>query len=194
MDFLHQRNYFEHYNPELLDHIMNRVIPYIGQFERYSETLHYKRIIEILFEDQFTEQDIYFTMGVYLSSLKEDIEEDMEIIRGIFRQFYERVDQILNIINVVFPITLPNFDHLENVKNTVIKEELDKLQIVSFSELKTDEKECSICLDTFEPDSKIRLIDCKHVFHSDCLDTWLLQHDYKCPHCREKIANYKSDI
>ena len=186
MDFLYQQNYFEHYNPELLDHIMNRVIPYIGQFERYSETLHYKRIIEILFEEQFTEQDIYFTIGVYLSSLKEDIEEDMEIIRGIFRQFY----QILNIINVVFP----NFDHLENVKNTVIKEELDKLQIVYFSELKTDEKECSICLDTFEPDSKIRLIDCKHVFHSDCLDIWLLQHDYKCPHCREKIANYKSDI
>ena len=87
-----------------------------------------------------------------------------------------------------------NLENLENVKNIVIQEELDKIQISEFSDIKTDEKQCSICLDDFEPSSKIRLINCKHLFHSECLDTWLLQHDYKCPHCREKVAEYKSQI
>jgi hypothetical protein len=192
-EFLNQRDYFDYYNQDLLDFITNYIIPYNSQFERRSEYLYYKRILEMLFQEDFLKEDIYYTMGVYLSMVKDDIEEDMNIIRQLFNEV-NAMRYIYDNVIIIIQNPAENLDNLENVKNIVIKEELDKIQIVSFSELKTDEKECSICLDEFEPSSKIRIINCKHVFHSECLDTWLLQHDYKCPHCREKVAEYKSDL
>ena len=193
MDFLNRTEYFDYYNQDLLDFITDYIIPYTSQFERRTEYIYYKRILEMLFQENFLNEDIYYTMGVYLSMVKEDIEEDMNIIRQLFNE--------VNVMrhNVFIDIIIiqnhdENLENLENVKNIVIQEELDKIQISEFSDIKTDEKQCSICLDDFEPSSKIRLINCKHLFHSECLDTWLLQHDYKCPHCREKVAEYKSQI
>ena len=193
MDFLNRTEYFDYYNQDLLDFITDYIIPYTSQFERRTEYIYYKRILEMLFQENFLNEDIYYTMGVYLSMVKEDIEEDMNIIRQLFNE--------VNVMrhNVFIDIIIiqnhdENLENLENVKNIVIQEELDKIQISEFSDIKTDEKQCSICLDDFEPSSKIRLINCKHLFHSECLDTWLLQHDYKCPHCRKKVAEYKSQI
>ena len=151
----------------------------------------------MLFQENFLNEDIYYTMGVYLSMVKEDIEEDMNIIRQLFNEvnvMRHIYDNVFNDNVFIDIIIIQNHENLENVKNIVIQEELDKIQISEFSDIKTDEKQCSICLDDFEPSSKIRLINCKHLFHSECLDTWLLQHDYKCPHCREKVAEYKSQI
>lgn len=201
MEFLNRTEYFDYYNQDLLDFIINFIIPYTSQFERRTEYLYYKRILEMLFQENFLNEDIYYTMGVYLSMVKEDIEEDMNIIRQLFneinvmRHIYDNVfnDNVFIDI-IVIQNHDENMENLENVKNIVIQEELDKIQISEFSDIKTDEKQCSICLDDFEPSSKIRLINCKHLFHSECLDTWLLQHDYKCPHCREKVAEYKSQI
>lgn len=201
MEFLNRTEYFDYYNQDLLDFITDYIIPYTSQFERRTEYIYYKRILEMLFQENFLNEDIYYTMGVYLSMVKEDIEEDMNIIRQLFNEvnvMRHIYDNIFN-DNVFIDIIIiqnhdENLENLENVKNIVIQEELDKIQISEFSDIKTDEKQCSICLDDFEPSSKIRLINCKHLFHSECLDTWLLQHDYKCPHCREKVAEYKSQI
>lgn len=196
MEFLNRTEYFDYYNQDLLDFITDYIIPYTSQFERRTEYIYYKRILEMLFQENFLNEDIYYTMGVYLSMVKEDIEEDMNIIRQLFnevnvmRHIYDNV--FIDIIIIQNPEE--NMENLENVKNIVIQEELYKIQISEFSDIKTDEKQCSICLDDFEPSNKIRLINCKHLFHSECLDTWLLQHDYKCPHCREKVAEYKSQI
>ena len=193
MDFLNRTEYFDYYNQDLLDFITDYIIPYTSQFERRTEYIYYKRILEMLFQENFLNEDIYYTMGVYLSMVKEDIEEDMNIIRQLFNEFnVMRHNVFIDII--IIQNHDENLENLENVKNIVIQEELDKIQISEFSDIKTDEKQCSICLDDFEPSSKIRLINCKHLFHSECLDTWLLQHDYKCPHCREKVAEYKSQI
>lgn len=197
MDFLNRTEYFDYYNQDLLDFITDYIIPYTSQFERRTEYIYYKRILEMLFQENFLNEDIYYTMGVYLSMVKEDIEEDMNIIRQLFNEvnvMRHIYDNVFNDNVFIDIIIIQNHENLENVKNIVIQEELDKIQISEFSDIKTDEKQCSICLDDFEPSSKIRLINCKHLFHSECLDTWLLQHDYKCPHCREKVAEYKSQI
>ena len=188
LDFLNNTNYFLYYNHNLVDVITNSIIPYNSQFERYDENLYYKRMIEILLEADYTFEEIYYGMAIYLLSIKEDIEEDMNIIRTIIRIQLNILNNLNNFMNLLI------INELEDVRLTITQEELDKIPLLDFSEIKTDEKICSICLDEFDKDSKIRKIDCTHLFHSECIDKWLLENNYKCPICRKSIAKHHANI
>jgi hypothetical protein len=82
---------------------------------------------------------------------------------------------------------------MQDFKRIVPEEELAKLQVVAFSDLQTDEKNCSICLDEFLAESQLYAIPCKHLFHKECLADWVAE-NYKCPVCRGEIAKYKVDF
>ncbi|PKU66706.1 RING-H2 finger protein ATL16-like [Dendrobium catenatum] len=48
--------------------------------------------------------------------------------------------------------------------------------------------ECSVCLNEFQEEERIRMLpNCFHVFHIDCIDTWLQTHK-NCPICRSEIT------
>eukprot|EP01135_Chromosphaera_perkinsii_P006261 Nk52_evm3s478 gene=Nk52_evmTU3s478 len=52
-----------------------------------------------------------------------------------------------------------------------------------------DEEEkdfCGICLSTYLQNDRQRFLPCKHYFHSDCVDQWLLT-DKSCPICKRDI-------
>lgn len=47
---------------------------------------------------------------------------------------------------------------------------------------------CSICLESMELDEEVReLITCTHVFHRECLDTWVNDGHVTCPLCRSML-------
>jgi hypothetical protein len=83
--------------------------------------------------------------------------------------------------------------NLEDVPITLDKEAIEKLPIFKYGEikdkLKDEEKcnnftQCSICLENYVDESKVRVLLCKHVYHKDCIDTWLSEHNVTCPLCR----------
>lgn len=46
---------------------------------------------------------------------------------------------------------------------------------------------CSICLESFkETVDLVRVLSCCHVFHSVCIDSWLISHS-RCPLCRQHV-------
>ena len=47
---------------------------------------------------------------------------------------------------------------------------------------------CVICLSKFKDNDDIRLLKCKHNFHTECIDKWLKDYNYKCPICREETG------
>ncbi|KAH9386285.1 uncharacterized protein NEMAJ01_1181 [Nematocida major] len=54
------------------------------------------------------------------------------------------------------------------------------------AELEASSKECMICLEAFEPDSVCRMLPCKHFYHKQCIDTWLVKYVNRCPYCQAR--------
>lgn len=47
---------------------------------------------------------------------------------------------------------------------------------------------CPICLDDFVPGSSVvRELPCAHIFHPDCVDTFLMQNSSLCPLCKKSV-------
>lgn len=47
--------------------------------------------------------------------------------------------------------------------------------------------DCAVCLCEFQSDDRLRLLpSCRHAFHTECIDTWLVSHS-TCPLCRRGL-------
>lgn len=47
---------------------------------------------------------------------------------------------------------------------------------------------CPICIDDFEPNvTQVRQLPCQHIFHPDCIDTFLLRNSSLCPMCKQSV-------
>ncbi|KAJ1926953.1 hypothetical protein IWQ60_003353 [Tieghemiomyces parasiticus] len=53
-----------------------------------------------------------------------------------------------------------------------------------------DQDGCVICLDPFKSKSQTRRLPCKHIFHLDCIDEWLVRKMSVCPLCKFDCAAY----
>ena len=48
--------------------------------------------------------------------------------------------------------------------------------------------ECAVCLGAFDAAELLRVLPgCRHAFHAECVDTWLLAHS-TCPVCRRRVG------
>ncbi|GAA0176874.1 hypothetical protein LIER_42113 [Lithospermum erythrorhizon] len=82
---------------------------------------------------------------------------------------------------------LPSFRYKENIITTNNKEERMKGDF-------GNSKECAVCLENLEVGDKCRLLPiCKHSFHADCVDVWLLK-SIRCPICRSSAENSNREL
>lgn len=44
---------------------------------------------------------------------------------------------------------------------------------------------CVICSIEYLNDSNLRILPCRHTFHKECIDKWLLNYSNKCPICKQ---------
>ncbi|KAG6513608.1 hypothetical protein ZIOFF_023940 [Zingiber officinale] len=57
-----------------------------------------------------------------------------------------------------------------------------------YRQLSVGAAECAVCLSELQEQERIRLLpSCLHVFHIDCIDTWL-QFNANCPLCRASVT------
>lgn len=52
---------------------------------------------------------------------------------------------------------------------------------------------CAICICTLDDNDEVRLLTCGHIFHSECIDPWLLRRQACCPMCKESYYKPKPE-
>ncbi|PIN09423.1 Ubiquitin--protein ligase [Handroanthus impetiginosus] len=69
---------------------------------------------------------------------------------------------------------------------------IDAMPTIKISQrhLNTD-AHCPVCKEKFELGSKARLMPCDHIYHSDCIVPWLVEHN-SCPVCRVELPSQGS--
>ncbi len=57
---------------------------------------------------------------------------------------------------------------------------------LSYGELKVENKDtlCSICMEDYVDNSRVKQLACKHYFHTKCINDWLNEGSFNCPICR----------
>ncbi len=100
----------------------------------------------------------------------------------------------LNINPDIIEVTLYNNGHrvASNMEDVQIYPSLRTLRESStvnmYSNLETEFESCTICRDSFDENSIVRKLYCNHIFHLNCIDTWL-ESNIKCPVCRTDLRD-----
>lgn len=76
----------------------------------------------------------------------------------------------------------------DNYKH-VLADDADILKSVPYSTVETEETECSIMKEPFEPDTMVVQLPCKHVFCHEAIKHWLETESATCPVCRHKLPS-----
>ncbi|KAJ3790225.1 hypothetical protein GGU10DRAFT_341420 [Lentinula aff. detonsa] len=88
---------------------------------------------------------------------------------------------------------------------TVSKEQLEKssLEVINGGQIQEWVKagkvrsncveQCLICLEEYNSQDSVRVMECKHAFHMNCVDRWLLEGRNSCPACRGKGVSEESE-
>lgn len=72
--------------------------------------------------------------------------------------------------------------YVENIDNKSI---IDKINTFNCDNNKCEN--CTICMDTINNNEQCKKLICGHIFHSNCIDTWL-NRVLECPVCRKTIT------
>jgi len=80
-------------------------------------------------------------------------------------------------------------------KRSISKTDLEKLPCYDYvaKENGSNPLDCAICLENFTIGDKCRLLPiCKHIFHAQCVDKWLLKTPI-CPICRSRVCSHSAN-
>jgi len=63
-----------------------------------------------------------------------------------------------------------------------------EVESYNYSEIKDkiDDKDCCICLNDFDDECEVSILNCNHVLHKDCMIEWG-KYKQSCPVCREEV-------
>lgn len=83
--------------------------------------------------------------------------------------------------------------HVDSLTQRTWKNEMNEKVIATQSSEKAGgtsygQTSCSICLEDYEHDqTQVRELPCRHIFHPDCIDPFLLKRSSLCPLCKQSV-------
>ena len=100
---------------------------------------------------------------------------------------------LVSVINnlVSNPISI-NGQSLQNVVVSMDDKDIDKLNSVKLES--NLDSNCSICMGQMENGEMVTNLVCSHTFHTDCIQPYLKEYNYKCPICRTELGKAKYSL
>jgi hypothetical protein len=92
-----------------------------------------------------------------------------------------------NILDLLNNIITTNLQPMQDIVVTTNEESLNKIDTLKIT--KDMVEKCSICLVDMEENDEYLNIECKHIYHKDCLTTYLKNYNHNCPVCRKDIGD-----
>ena len=87
-------------------------------------------------------------------------------------------------------------EQLYNPNHGMSRERLARVEEIVFHKNENckagEEEKCSICISEFENEEKIKRLPCGHLFHGNCINTWLVQNSL-CPICKTNVSDQLGD-
>lgn len=54
------------------------------------------------------------------------------------------------------------------------KEDIDRVPFVAITEEQVQKNlQCTVCMEDFKTNEKVRVLDCSHCYHNECIVPWL---------------------
>jgi hypothetical protein len=123
----------------------------------------------------------------YLSSLNRRINNNNNA-NNIFRNFHSRRhgNNIFNQFENMFEEMLNNGPHPRPTDKELFNE-FPETKIEDVNKLDPEKKNCVICLEDFKSGEKATLLPCVHLFHKNCIKSWLKSKNM-CPICKFELT------
>jgi hypothetical protein len=94
------------------------------------------------------------------------------------------IGPIGNLFNLLFN------NQPEEYEDVVVTTDINSLNNLPICKITNDMQIiCSICQEEMNENEEYINIECKHIFHRDCLSTYLTNYNHICPTCRKEIGN-----
>ncbi|KAK8791958.1 hypothetical protein WA158_005335 [Blastocystis sp. Blastoise] len=125
----------------------------------------------------FTATETLSSLGVYFAII-------ILSIYCLFSVYYELYGTLSHAKKQYNHLSKKEIEYFNIYKYGIYKKLLKKQCLLTNEKLVLSPL-CSICLNKYKLSDTIRLLYCHHIFHKDCIDTWLLIHN-TCPICRKE--------
>ncbi|KAG5449979.1 E3 ubiquitin-protein ligase rnf167 [Clonorchis sinensis] len=73
------------------------------------------------------------------------------------------------------------------LRRCLTSRQLKRLPSTKFIKGQTPDGKCVICLEDYEDGDRLRTLPCEHVYHTRCIDPWLLKGRRVCPICKRPV-------
>ncbi|GLJ55439.1 hypothetical protein SUGI_1190390 [Cryptomeria japonica] len=89
----------------------------------------------------------------------------------------------------------PSAISISSIPACKIRDSLPLSTMASLADGFCEDVMCAVCLSSIHKDEKIwRLINCRHIFHRECLDKWIENYQNTCPLCRSSLLPKQRDF
>lgn len=109
-----------------------------------------------------------------------------ELIDNFISGFLDNNPEYPNLDNMTYEQILALEEKIGNVSKGLKTEEINLLQVDKYDSKKYEDEKCIICQYEFKESDNIKILECHHIFHIECLDEWLKIQKI-CPFCKSEI-------
>ena len=95
--------------------------------------------------------------------------------------------QFNNLVNIMMSFDIGSNNRHPPASDKAIKE-LKKIEVNDNNLSNYKNITCNICLENFEVGNVLRILECNHEFHENCIITWLKSNN-TCPICRHELES-----